>query len=1271
VKETADPSVIYEDGNMNDIIPAAAESIRRAGEFDFTKPVCIRNDAGLKQEAGYLKVELEALGVVVADAATSSINLALEDGEPERYSLVIEPGSIRIQGGSRAGIFLGIQTLRQMLPLFPGEARSRVIPCGVIKDAPRFSWRGYMLDESRHFFGKAYVKKILDWMALLKLNRFHWHLTDEPAWRIEIKKYPRLTGVGGCGSWSDPDAPREFYTQDDIREIVDYARDRHIVVVPEIDMPGHATAANRAYPEFSGGGSERCPEFTFNPGREETYAYLEGILREVAGLFPGQWIHFGGDEVHFGNEQWNHDPHVQAMMQREGLTTLKQVEFYFIERMAAFIKSLGKTAIGWDEIVGSNIPPGDAAVMWWRNDRPKDRDEAVKKGYQTILCPRIPCYFDFIQDPAHKWGRRTQGNFGTVDQLYMYPDAGDVPVHGADRIIGVQGNLWTEYVKGAARADFMSFPRMFALAEAGWTPQEAKDPASFHRRLKRFFPVMENRGTTYFNPFDPQATPEVPGVDKKQGPARLEEEIQAVVNGLPPVAFTTCCAQTLENDLLKVEVKGQDISISSKVSAKVSVPRLNVAKKIESVKTGPNEMVLSLEDGWGTTLSLEQGSPFLHIFTGIANNTAEATTYSQVNLLTLVADCGTTLEKARALGTGGLTPVGEAEGSFAFSVIADPDSRHSVVCGYLTHERGIGILFPKAVDGKPTINAKIDFGSLRVEPGKTRGTETLLIGLFEDGRLGLEAYAGAVARKYTIKLRPRPNAYCTWYHAWSSNEKALAENTAFAEKHLKPFGLNVMQIDDKWQTPVPEGFKYEGTISQTGPWKCFTDANQNYPGGMAHTATNIASHGMIPGIWFMPWAGNKSNPYFDQEIYARNPDGTPFHDAKWSGTCIDSTSPKGEAFIRERIKRIYDWGYRYFKIDGMHTGMATKNVYIQTAYNNPNDGFGEVVLHAPDMTQVQAYRKCLMLCREEAPDALVLGCNVSQNMRSMGPAFGLIDAMRIGPDNNRARSGEWATLLRGPWHGSNLYFLNGRVWFNDPDPVYVRETNPLEKARWMCSWLAVSGAMHTSSENYGTLPPERLDLLKRCLPGHDCTARPVDYLETDKPQIWLAGNDRMHVIGLFNWNETDAATIEYDMGKLGLDKAKAYAGFDFWANTFVSPFSGTLKQTLPGGTCRVIAVKPIADRPVLLSTSRHITQGLIDVLEEKWDAGSKTLCGKSLVVAGDPYELRIALPAEGNFKPASARLGNKDVPIGDIDGNGVRISFTPESSGTVEWSVTF
>ncbi len=489
-----------------------------------------------ESEAAYLQACLVSLGLSPtldhggSETAGSIALVQVDAGEirPEGYGLQVRKASITITAATPGGMFHGIQTLRHVLGFAPSETLAPSIPCMTIRDAPRFQWRGFMLDESRHFFGKSYIKKLLDWMALLKMNRFHWHLTDEPAWRLEIKRYPRLTEVGATGSWSDPDAPRAYYTQDDIREIVQYAAERHIVIVPEIDMPGHATAANRAYPEYSGGGSERLPDFTFNPGKEETYTYLENILHEVMDLFPGTWIHFGADEVHFGNEQWNHDPDVQSLMAREGLENLKAVEYYFVKRMAAFIQRHGRTAIGWDEIVGSDIAGDAATVMWWRHELPDVLAQSYEKGFSTILCPRLPCYFDFVQDDSHAWGRRwAKTAFGTLDELHAYPPEKHLPLQSPDLVLGIQGNLWTERVQNAARADFMIFPRLVALAEAAWTPTDRKDFEDFKRRLPRFFAVMDDEGTAYFNALEPSATPEIPGVDKKTGEAKLEEEIQA------------------------------------------------------------------------------------------------------------------------------------------------------------------------------------------------------------------------------------------------------------------------------------------------------------------------------------------------------------------------------------------------------------------------------------------------------------------------------------------------------------------------------------------------------------------------------------------------------------------------------------------------------------------------------------------------------------------------------------------------------------------------
>jgi len=293
----------------------------------------------------------------------------------------------------------------------------------------------------------------------------------------------------------------------------------------------------------------------------------------------------------------------------------------------------------------------------------------------------------------------------------------------------------------------------------------------------------------------------------------------------------------------------------------------------------------------------------------------------------------------------------------------------------------------------------------------------------------------------------------------------------------------------------------------------------------------------------------------------------------------------------------------------------------------------------------------------------------------MGGAFGLIDAMRIGPDNGGAGRGSWGAVCKGARHGSNLHFLNRRVWHNDPDPVYVRPSNPLESARIMVSWVAITGSMLTTSYQFADLPPERLDLLKRCMPSHDAVARPVDLFESDPPTTWLVTDTRRDVrrdvIGLFNWNEKEPIEITCDMGKLGLDPNSTYVAFDFWAKEFAEPIRGALRQDLPAGTCRVLAVRPAADHPQLLSTSRHIAQCLVDVLRETWDPASNTLSGTSHVVAGDPYELRVALPARGSWKVRKATLEAQDLSVVEVAERGYRLRCTPEAGGDAEWRIQF
>lgn len=413
-------------------------------------------------------------------------------GADEAYRLEITPDSVFIQSATVTGAFRGEETLKQLLRSGKGTTSA----C-VINDAPRYSWRGFMLDESRHFFGKEKVKQLLDIMASLRLNVFHWHLTDEPGWRIEIKKYPLLTKVGSKGNYHDPSAPAAFYTQEDIKDIVAYAAARHIMIVPEFDMPGHATAACRAYPELSGGGEGRWKDFTFHPCKEETFRFISDVLDELITLFPSPYIHIGGDEVHFGNQEWFTDPQIQQFIKDKQLMNETGLEQYFVRRVADIIAAKGKTMIGWDEIVDAGVSPDKAVVMWWRHDRRYQLLKALESGYRVIMTPRRPMYGDFVQYSTHNVGRYWDG-YNPIEDVFSFPRSIEHLFKGYEsQIMGMQYSLWTERVADVKRLDFMVFPRLIALAEAAWTPAGRKDYSRFMRRLPFFLHWLDTKDIYY------------------------------------------------------------------------------------------------------------------------------------------------------------------------------------------------------------------------------------------------------------------------------------------------------------------------------------------------------------------------------------------------------------------------------------------------------------------------------------------------------------------------------------------------------------------------------------------------------------------------------------------------------------------------------------------------------------------------------------------------------------------------------------------------------
>ncbi len=433
----------------------------------------------------------------------------------EAYNLIVLQNQIKIQASSVSGLFYAVQTLRQLLP---NEIEKKTlqkaqlkIPVVKINDAPRYPWRGLMLDESRHFFGKKVVKKLLDAMVFYKLNRFHWHLTDTDGWRFEVAKYPKLTTIGALGDLSNPNGKAQFYTKKDILEIIKYAEERHIMIIPEIDMPGHARAAAKAYPEISGGGSKKYPDFTFNPGKKETYKFLENVLTEVSELFPSPYIHYGGDEVHFANKQWLTDKNVQALMKKYKLKNLREVEWFFNRKMSKYINKINRKTVAWDEVVAANVPPNEAVMMWWRHDKINNLKRSLSKGYEVVLCPRLPMYFDFLQANNHKSGRRW-GDPGIADLplVYNFPAfIAKYPLKQRKQILGVQGNIWSEKIKSNERLYFMTFPRIAGLAASAWTLQQNKDYPKFLKTLEQHFKRYDTWGINYYNVINPQLTKEV------------------------------------------------------------------------------------------------------------------------------------------------------------------------------------------------------------------------------------------------------------------------------------------------------------------------------------------------------------------------------------------------------------------------------------------------------------------------------------------------------------------------------------------------------------------------------------------------------------------------------------------------------------------------------------------------------------------------------------------------------------------------------------------
>ena len=444
-----------------------------------------------------------------------TLDTAIENNEG--YELTVTHKKVIVRGGSAAGLFYAVQTMRQLMPAEvenPSIVEGLVlaIPACEIKDEPEFGYRGMHLDVGRHMFPIAYIKRYIDMIALHKMNRFHWHLTEDQGWRIEISKYPILTttgayreetlvGHGGRRPFEFDGKPYGgFYTKDEVKEIVEYARSKFITVIPEIEMPGHALAALASYPELgcTGGPYEvqtRWGVFddVFCAGKEETFSFLEDVLTEVMELFPSEYIHIGGDEC--PKTRWEKCPLCQKRMKEEGLKDEHELQSYFIQRIGKFVLSKGRKIIGWDEILEGGLAP-EATVMSWRGTT--GGIEAARQKHNVIMTPYTYVYLDYYQcEPQGE--PLAIGGYLPLEKVYSYnPMPEELTPEEQKYILGVQGNLWSEYLKTPDQMEYMAYPRMFAVAETGWTPNRLKDFEDFLARIEVLKKRYDTIGINYF-----------------------------------------------------------------------------------------------------------------------------------------------------------------------------------------------------------------------------------------------------------------------------------------------------------------------------------------------------------------------------------------------------------------------------------------------------------------------------------------------------------------------------------------------------------------------------------------------------------------------------------------------------------------------------------------------------------------------------------------------------------------------------------------------------
>lgn len=515
------------------IIPRPAKLVEGNGQFTFGQVTTAWADAYEGDSIQSLLKSFEqeftsttGLAFKASKAAKAALQLRHNPSlKGESYCLSVSKTNVIIEAARPVGFFYALQTLKQMLPtravmadVSVEKGTSMTLPVVEIEDAPRFGWRGFMLDEGRHFFGKKAVKQVLDVMAAYKMNRFHWHLTDDQGWRVEIKKYPRLTTYGAWRntmtlSWGNtlPDGERYggYYTQDDVREIVAYARERFIEIVPEVDIPGHSQAAVAVYPEFLACDPEKPHEVWLSQGvstdvinvaNPKAVQFAKDVIDELITLFPYQYMHLGGDECPV--KKWEQNKDCQALLKQIGSKNYRDLQIHFYKQLKDYVASKPaqqqRHFIFWNEVLHGNtsVLGKDFTVMAWVG-ADKAAQEAAKRGLTTILSPQIPYYINRRQS-KDVWEPRSQGwGTETVEAVYNYVPMKNVAENLQEKYMGVQANFWTEWVENTPKLQYLLLPRLAAVAEAGWTPQAERSYPDFLKRLQQEPSYYDMKGMNY------------------------------------------------------------------------------------------------------------------------------------------------------------------------------------------------------------------------------------------------------------------------------------------------------------------------------------------------------------------------------------------------------------------------------------------------------------------------------------------------------------------------------------------------------------------------------------------------------------------------------------------------------------------------------------------------------------------------------------------------------------------------------------------------------